>query len=126
MRTDPGTELVDVLDEAGRIIGTMSRASMRGRRLPHRCVYILVFDRHGQLFIHLRTPEKDVYPSHWDVTVGGVLVAGECFDVGARREAHEELGIDVAPEALFPFRYADTASVVHAMVYRVCHDGPFR
>ncbi len=126
MRTDPGKELVDVLDSEGRIIGTVPRAGMRARRLPHRCVYLFVLNRRGDLFVHLRTPDKDVYPSHWDVTVGGVLTAGESFEVGARREVHEELGIEVQPEALFPFHYADTASVVHAMVYRVIHDGPFR
>lgn len=126
MRSDPGKELVDVVDDEGRIIGTVPRARMRARRLPHRCVYVLVFNRQGQLFLHQRTPDKDVYPAHWDVTVGGVLAAGEAFGVGARREVHEELGIDVEPTALFPFRYADEASVAHAMVFRVIHDGPFR
>jgi ADP-ribose pyrophosphatase YjhB (NUDIX family) len=60
------------------------------------------------------------------VTVGGVLAAGESFDAGARREAREELGVEVEPEPLFPFRYADGATVVHAMVYRVVHSGPFQ
>src|SRR5207248_7859149 len=72
------------------------------------------------------TPAKDVYPSHWDVTVGGVLAAGESFDTGARREAGEELGVEAGPERLFPFRYADDAGVVQAVVYRLVHDGPFR
>ena len=43
-------------------------------RLPHRSTYILVFDGRGELFVHLRTATKDVYPSHWDPCVGGVLV----------------------------------------------------
>jgi isopentenyldiphosphate isomerase len=126
METNPGQELVDVLDEEGRTIGVLPRREMRGRRLPHRCTYVLVFNRRGELFIHLRTPTKDVYPSHWDVAVGGVLAAGEAFDAGARREVAEELGIRLEPEPLFPFRYADAASIVHGMVYRVVADGPFR
>jgi isopentenyldiphosphate isomerase len=126
MTPDPGAELVDVIDDAGRTIGTVPRREVRGRRLPHRCVYVLVFNRRGELFLHLRTPTKDVYPSHWDVTVGGVLAAGESFDAGAVREVGEELGVTAVPEPLFPFRYADDASVVQAMVYRVVHDGPFR
>jgi isopentenyldiphosphate isomerase len=124
--SDPGAELVDVLDDDGHTIGVVPRREMRARRLPHRCVYVLVFNRRGELFVHLRTPTKDVYPSHWDVAIGGVLAAGESFDDGARREAAEELGVAVAPEALFPFRYEDAATVVRAMVYRVTHDGPFR
>jgi isopentenyldiphosphate isomerase len=123
---DPGAELVDVLDDAGRPVAVVTRRQMRARRLPHRSTYILVFNRRDELFIHLRTPVKDAYPSHWDVAIGGVLAAGESFDDGARRELREELGVDAEVEPLFPFRYADPSTIVHGMVYRARHDGPFR
>lgn len=122
----PGDELVDVIDDAGNVVEVVPRREMRARRLPHRCTYLLVFNRAGELFVHLRTPTKDVYPSHWDVAVGGVLAAGESFDEGAKREAAEELGVELTPEPLFLFRYADARSVVQGMVYRATHDGPFR
>jgi len=115
-----------VLDDAGRVIGIATRQEMRHRRLPHRCVYLLVFSPRGELFVHLRTPTKDVYPAHWDVTVGGVLAAGEAFAAGAVREGREELGVELTPEPLFPFRYAAPLTVVHGMVYRAVHSGPFR
>jgi 8-oxo-dGTP pyrophosphatase MutT (NUDIX family) len=99
---------------------------MRARRLPHRCVYVLVFDQAGRVFVHLRTATKDVHPSHWDVAVGGVLAAGESFDDGARRELAEELGAETPLHALFPFQYEDRETVVHALVYAVVHGGPFR
>jgi isopentenyldiphosphate isomerase len=118
-------EFVDVVDEEGNVVGVVTRREMRARRLPHRCVYLLVFNRRGELFIHLRTATKDVYLSHWDVCVGGVLAAGESFDAGLEREAREELGVDVLAEPLFPFRYADEQTVVHGMVYRTVHEGPF-
>jgi isopentenyldiphosphate isomerase len=123
---DPGAELVDVVDDAGRTIGTVTRREMRARRLPHRSVYVLVFNARGELFVHLRTADKDVYPSHWDVAIGGVLAAGESWDEGARREAVEELGVAVEPETLFPLQWTDATNVVHGMVYRARHDGPFR
>ena len=126
MSRDPGAELVDVVDDAGRTVAVVPRREMRARRLPHRSTYVLVFNRRGELFVHLRTATKDVYPSHWDVAVGGVLAAGESFDEGARREAREELGVEVAPEPLFPLRWVDERTVVHGMVYRAEHDGPFR
>jgi isopentenyldiphosphate isomerase len=126
MSSDPRDERVDVVDDSGRTIGTVTRREMRARRLPHRSAYVLVFNRSGELFIHLRSPAKDVYPGHWDVAVGGVLAAGESFDDGARREAREELGVEVEPERRFPFRWADAATDVHGMVYRAGHDGPFR
>src|SRR6201999_1878614 len=82
-------ELVDVIDAAGNTIGVVTRREMRQNRLPHRCTYVVVFNARGELFIHLRTALKDVYPSYWDICVGGVLAAGETYDDGARREVLE-------------------------------------
>jgi len=122
---DPGAELVDVLDDAGRPVGVVTRREMRERRLPHRVTYLLVFNHAGELFVHLRTPHKDVHPGYWDVAIGGVVAAGESFDDGARREGLEELGVALDLEPLFPVRYADELTVVHGVAYRACHDGPF-
>jgi isopentenyldiphosphate isomerase len=119
-------ELVDVINEAGETIGVVPRSVMRGRRLPHRCVYILMFNTRGEIFIHQRTATKDIYPSYWDLAAGGVLAAGESFDEGAIRECEEELGVVTPLTFLFPFRYADERSIVQAQVYRAQHDGPFQ
>ncbi|HEV3146148.1 MAG TPA: NUDIX domain-containing protein [Gemmataceae bacterium] len=126
MTRDPAFELVDVVDDDGRVIGQVTRREMRAQRLPHRATYLLVFNSGSRLFIHQRTSTKDVYPSYWDLTIGGVVAAGENFDDGARREAREELGVEVEPKLLFPFRFADENSLVHGTVYRAEHDGPFR
>lgn len=121
-----GDEYVDWIDAEGRVRGVVSRREMRTRRLLHRCVYILTFNRRGELFLHLRTATKDVYPSHYDVAVGGVLLAGESFPDGASREVREELGIDAAPTPLFSMCYEDARTAVQGEVYRLVHDGPFR
>jgi dipeptidase E len=122
---EPGKELVDVIDEEGRTLEVVTRREMRQRRLLHRCTYVLVFNRAGELFIHLRTPLKDVYPSHWDIAIGGVVAAGESFAQGVQRELQEELGVQTEAEELFPFRYADENSALQGMVYRAMHEGPF-
>ena len=88
MSRDPGAELVDVLDDAGRPVATVTRREMRARRLAHGSTYVLVFNRRGELFVHLRAPDKDVFPGHWDVAIGGVIAAGESFDAGARSAWH--------------------------------------
>jgi isopentenyldiphosphate isomerase len=118
-------EPIDLLDENGLVVGVVKRGEMRRRRLPHRCVYLLVFNSQGDLLIHQRTASKDVFPSHWDVTFGGVVATGESFDAAAQREGREELGIEVNPIGLFPIRYSDESTNVFAMVYRARSDGPF-
>ena len=107
-------------------VAVVTRREMRARKLPHRCTYVLVFNSRGELFIHLRTAIKDVYASHWDVCIGGVVAAGETFAQGAKREIREELGLDADAEELFPFDYQDTATFAHGMAYRLNHEGPFQ
>lgn len=118
-------ELVDIVDDAGVTVRVATRKEMRIGRLPHRCTYIFVFNHKGEIFVHQRTSTKDVFPSHWDMAVGGVLSAGEDFDSGARRELAEELGIDAVPTPLFSFRYIDERTDVFARAYDATHDGPF-
>jgi isopentenyldiphosphate isomerase len=120
-------ELVDVVDESDQVVGQAQRREIRQRNLRHRGVYILVFNSIGQLFVHHRTATKDVFPGCWDVTVGGVLAAGEGYDAGAVRELREELGIDGARlRRLFPLRYEDEANRVLGMVYSCTWNGALR
>ena len=120
-------ELVDVVDEADRVIGQAARADVRRRNLRHRSVYIFVFNSHGQLLVHRRTATKDVFPDHWDLAVGGVLQAGEAYDAAARRELDEEVGIAAVPlRRLFPFRYDDDHNQVAGVVYSCTWDGALR
>jgi isopentenyldiphosphate isomerase len=118
-------EIVDVLDDDGNVVGTATRREIRARGLPHRCTYILVFDARGRLFVHQRTAAKDVFPSFWDVAVGGVLAAGEDWLPGAEREVREELGVVGSLEFLFDHVYRDKRNTAFGKVYRLRHDGPF-
>jgi isopentenyldiphosphate isomerase len=123
----PQDEIVDVVDEADRVIGRATRRDVRRHNLRHRSVYVLVFNTRGELFVHERTPNKDVYPGYRDVAIGGVLRAGEDYAAAAVRECGEELGIEgIVPELLFSMRYQDAANSVNGNVYRAVHNGPFR
>lgn len=120
-------EMVDVLDAEGRVQSVVTRREMRQRNLRHRCVYLLVFNRRGEVFAHLRTATKDVFPSHWDITIGGVPAAGEEEDAAAAREFSEELGIPCPTLVpLFPFRFESDDTRVVGRVYRAEAEGPFR
>ncbi|MEO6030131.1 MAG: NUDIX domain-containing protein [Candidatus Binatia bacterium] len=120
-------ELVDVVDEADRVLRRATRAEMRRDNLLHRAVYILVRGSYSDLFVHRRTITKDVYPGYWDVTVGGVVGAGEDYDTAARRELAEEIGVECdSVEPLFAVRYQDASTQLIGRAYLARHDGPLR
>ncbi|GAA3070803.1 NUDIX domain-containing protein [Streptomyces olivoverticillatus] len=90
-------ELLDIVDEHDRVVGQALRAESYARRLRHRCVFVLARDPRGRIFVHRRTDRKLVFPSRYDMFVGGVVGAGETYDEAALREAEEELGVSGLP-----------------------------
>ena len=58
MSDSPGVELVDVVDEHDRVVGTVTRAEMRARRLRHRTVFVLVVSSDGRLLAHRRSDDQ--------------------------------------------------------------------
>lgn len=121
------TELVDVVDDDDCVIATVSRAEIRAQNLLHRAVSIAVLGSDGRLLVHRRAPNKDVWPGMWDLAAGGVVAAGETYEVAARRELAEELGIEVEDwELLGEGRFADESVAMIGRGYFVTHDGPFR
>ncbi|MCP9959568.1 NUDIX domain-containing protein [Streptomyces sudanensis] len=97
MHPSPGEELLDVVDERDEVVGRLPRAEVYARRLRHRCVFVLVRDAAGRIFVHRRTASKALFPSRYDMFVGGVVGAGEPYDAAALREAEEELGVRGLP-----------------------------
>jgi 8-oxo-dGTP pyrophosphatase MutT (NUDIX family) len=58
---------------------------------PSGCVFVLMRDAAGRVFVHRRTARKLVFPSLYDMFVGGAEGPGESHDEAALREAEEEL-----------------------------------
>lgn len=120
-------ELVDVVDDHDQARRTATRAQVRAGNLLHRACYIIALDEQGRVFVHLRTATKDVFPSHYDATVGGVLAAGETYDDAARREVEEELGAPPRQlRVVGSLRYADAGTRVIGRIYDCRVDPPLR
>lgn len=117
-------EMVDLVDRENRVVGRAERRKVRSENLLHRGVGILVQNGLGQVYVHQRTSTKDVFPSLYDMFVGGVVESGESYDQAARREAVEELGASGEPEFLFEHLYEGPANRSFIRVYRVRYDGP--
>ncbi|MEC4018574.1 NUDIX hydrolase [Streptomyces sp. H27-D2] len=114
-------ELLDIVDERDRVVGQARRGDATTRRLRHRCAFILARDAEGRTFVHRRTAQKLVFPSLYDMFVGGVVGAGESYDEAALREAEEELGVSglPAPTPLFSFLYETPEHTWWSRVYEV-------
>ncbi|MEU1077876.1 MULTISPECIES: NUDIX domain-containing protein [unclassified Streptomyces] len=120
----PSDEIIDIVDEQDRVVGRAARGEAYARGLRHRCAFVLVRDAEDRIFVHRRTATKMVFPSLYDVFVGGVVGAGESYDDAALREAEEELGVSglPTPVPLFRFLYeggADGRQTWWSAVYEV-------
>ncbi|MCX4821994.1 NUDIX domain-containing protein [Streptomyces sp. NBC_01142] len=114
-------EILDVVDENDEVIGQSPRGEAYARGLRHRCVFVLARDAEGRIFVHRRTPAKLVFPSLYDMFVGGVVGMGESYDGAALREAEEELGVRGLPRPvpLFKFLYDNGSQTWWSAVYEV-------
>ncbi|MFC7548209.1 NUDIX domain-containing protein [Plantactinospora sp. GCM10030261] len=114
-------ELLDIVDERDRVVGQARRSVAYAERLRHRCAFVLARDAAGRTFVHRRTAGKLVFPSRYDMFVGGVVGAGESYDEAALREAEEELGVTglPAPVPLFKFLYETPRHAWWSAVYEV-------
>ncbi|WP_217248174.1 NUDIX hydrolase [Streptomyces sp. AC602_WCS936] len=120
-------EILDIVDENDHVVGQARRGDAYARGLRHRCAFVLARDPQGRVFVHRRTATKQVFPSLYDMFVGGVVGTGESYDDAALREAQEELGVTGLPRPsfLFNFLYDDGAGRTWwSAVYEVRCEGP--
>lgn len=120
------SEIVQIVDEENNETGTVTRGEMREKNLIHRATYILVFNKKDELFIQKRTLTKDVFPGFWDIAAGGVVLAGESYELSAERELKEELGVEASNlEFRFDYFYNTNENKVWGRIYTCTHEGPF-
>lgn len=117
-------ELVDWVEADGTVIGVVTRAEMRARKLRHRATSIVVVNSSDELVVHKRADWKEVYPGWWDLAFGGVVGAGEDWLESAERELAEEAGITGQPlEWLEATSYEADDGALIGQAYLVRWDG---
>jgi isopentenyldiphosphate isomerase len=124
---DPHEEIGVLVDEGDQVIGTAPRRDIRRRNLLHRGIAVIVRNPAGEIYVHRRTPGKDVFPDMYDMVVGGMVTAGESYDQTARRELAEELGIEgVEPDFVLRHRYRGEKNNAWISLYEVVWPGAIR
>lgn len=121
-------ERVAVYDADGAVVGSARRDEVRAKGLWHAAASVLVRSHDGEsVYVHLRSPHKDVFPGTYDCWAGGVVAAGETPAECASRELAEELGIhDVVLEPLFTHVFREPPIRCHNFTFETRWDGPIR
>ena len=109
-------ELVVLLDEQGREIGTAPKSSVHSAATPlHRAFSCYLFGPDDQLLLTRRALTKATFPGIWTNSFCGHPAPGESDEHAIRRRARAELGLDVTDIriALPHFRYrAESGGIV--------------
>ena len=101
-------ELVVLVNEDGRAIGTLPKAQVHHGQTPlHRAFSAYLFDAAGRLLVTRRALDKQTFPGLWTNTVCGHPGPGEDDAAAIARRADDELSIEVAElrPALPTYRY---------------------
>lgn len=117
-------ELFDVVDEEDQVLERLPRSVVHERGLMHRSVHVFVFNTEGLLLIHLRSADKDEYPSLWTSSASGHVSAGESYDDAAPRELAEELGLHEPLTRLAKFPASEQTAREFTMLYELMTDTP--
>ena len=86
-------EIITLVNRNNQVIGDVPRRQMNFEDDIHRVTFVLVFTGPGTLLLQKRTENKAFCPGYYGVTTGGVVSAGESYDLCAQRELEEELGL---------------------------------
>lgn len=118
-------EMLEVVDLENQVVGIETRARVRRENILHRGVGILCWNSQNELYVHRRTDSKDLFPSYYDMMVGGALEAGEPYARAALREVQEELGVgDTEIEFLLETLYQGPKNRAWIQLFQVTWNGP--
>jgi len=97
-------EIFDVVNENDEVTGKATRKEVHDKKLIHRAVMFLTFDKKGRIFVSQRTKNKEFFKEYWSIALGGHVNSGETYDEAVVREAKEEANINEKPFFMGSFK----------------------
>lgn len=124
MNKDNDAEMLPLVDEEGRVVGSASRGECHnGSKLLHPVVHLHLFNSSGSLYLQRRPLWKTIQPGKWDTAVGGHVNYGEDVGEALCREVREELCItDIMPEFMLQYCFESECERELIYVFRAVYD----
>ncbi|MBW2976804.1 NUDIX domain-containing protein [Candidatus Woesearchaeota archaeon] len=125
-------ETIYVVDEKDKFVRKSTRKEVMEKSLLHRSARVIIKNKGGLFLAQKRSPNKDIYPSHWDIGVTGAARENEGYEGTALRELMEELGItgisniQLMHSFLFKIRYESAMLNSHYKVYELDYNGKIK
>jgi 16S rRNA (adenine1518-N6/adenine1519-N6)-dimethyltransferase len=117
------SESFPVVDHWDRAIRVASRCEVHGNNLRHRAVHIFIFNKTGDILLQKRSRWKDRHPLMWDSSAAGHVHASESYDLAAKRELEEELGLGIQLERVLKLPASEETGQEFIWLYTGQHDG---
>lgn len=117
-------EIVQIVDEENKPVGSAQRWIMRKDKLLHRSSYVCIYNSKKQIYVQMRTSTKDYLPSYYGLCSGGIVQLDEPDLVNAEREVTEEMGIQNPKLTYIKTNlYKDDNVKVWQNIYTLKYDG---
>ncbi len=88
------SDFIEIVNQEDKVIGRKRKDLIHKDGDWHRVAHVWVINPKGEILCHRRADIKKMFPSLWDVIIGGHLDMGESYKEAAKRELEEEVGID--------------------------------
>lgn len=93
---DHPEEVLDIVNEADEVIGSLTRKEIYAQGLRnYRVIHAFIINDEGSIWIPRRVHTKKLYPDGLDYSIAGHVESGETYEEALIKEAREEVNVDL-------------------------------